>query len=395
VSNYLAIGQATEALRGLLARSVQFDVPYAVQVEARKPPSEPVTEPTITVFCYRITPNASQRNADTPTRDGDGRLLRTPTAAYDLHYLISCYGNETQLVPQALLGSVARTLHEQPALSAQDLQAAAGQAFLAGADLAASPQAVRLTPSKMDVEDLSKLWSMLIQTPYMPSIAFEASLVLLESRQAPAAGRPVKEHRVRVVPGRRPVVEELRSRPAGSVAEPWPGPVPVGHEVVLTGHDLNGEKVTVDAGGELVAPSAVDDGRVVFTPPASLAPGVHPVRVLHGIVLGDSVRILDSNEIAMARQATVTASEVTNGEVVATLDIAVGDRQRASVLLDELDGAGSYRFDAAHPLPGPRDPKTVEVATAGVAAGAYLLRVQIDGVDTVVGEDLRTPAVEF
>jgi hypothetical protein len=395
VSNYLAIAQATEALRGLLARSVQFDVPYAVQVEARKPPNEPVTEPTITVFCYRITPNAALRNADTPTRDGDGRLLRTPTAAYDLHYLISCYGNETQLVPQALLGSVARTLHEQPALSAQDLEAAAGQAFLAGADLAASPQAVRLAPAKMDVEDLSKLWSMLIQTPYTPSIAFEASLVLLESRQTPAAGRPVQERRVRVVPGRRPVVEELRGRPAGSDTEPRPGPVPVGHEVVLTGHDLNGEKVSVDIGGELVDPSAVDDGRVVFTPPDGLAAGVHPVRVLHEITLGDAVRILDSNEIAMARQATVTASEVSGGEVVATLDIAVGDRQRVSVLLDELDGSGSYRFDGAFPLPGPRDPKTVRVATADVAAGTYLLRLRIDGVDTVVGADLRTPAVGF
>ncbi|MCM2387471.1 Pvc16 family protein [Streptomyces albipurpureus] len=395
MSNYLAIAQATEALRGLLARSVQSDVPYAVQVEARKPPSEPVTEPAITVFCYRITPNASRRNVDTPTRDGDGRLLRTPTAAYDLHYLISCYGNETQLVPQALLGSVARALHEQPALSAQDLETAAGQVFLTGADLAASPQAVRLTPSKMDLEDLSKLWSMLIQTPYAPSIAFEASLVLLESRRTPAAGRPVREHRVRVVPGRRPVVEELRSRPAGSDTEPRPGPVPVGHEVVLTGHDLSGEKVTVDVGGELVDPSGVDDGRVVFAPPVGLALGAHQVRVLHEIALGDAVRILDSNKIAMARQGTVTASAVTNGKVVATLDTAVGDRQRVSVLLDELDGSGGYRFDAPYPLPGPRDPKEVEVATTGVAAGIYLLRVRIDGVDTVVGDDLRTPAVEF
>jgi hypothetical protein len=395
VSNYLAIAQATEALRGLLARSVQSDVPYAVQVEARKPPSEPMTEPVITVFCYRITPHASRRNADTPTRDGDGRLLRTPTAAYDLHYLISCYGNEAQLVPQALLGSVARTLHEQPALSARDLEDAAGQVFLAGADLAASPQAVRLTPSKMDLDDLSKLWSMLIQTPYTPSIGFEASLVLLESRRTPAVGRPVREHRVRVVPGRRPVVEELRSRPAASDTEPRSGPVPVGHEVVLTGHDLNGEGVTVDVGGALVEPSVVDDGRVVFTPPVGLAPGAHPVRVLHRIALGDTVRILDSNKVAMARQATVTAARVTNGEVVAALDVAVGDRQRVSVLLDELDGSVGHRFDAPYPLPGPRDPREVEVVTEGVAAGTYLLRIRIDGVDTAVGEDLRTPAVEF
>jgi hypothetical protein len=395
VSNYLAIAQATEALRGLLARSVQSDVPYAVQVEARKPPAEPVTEPVITVFCYRITPNASRRNADTPTRDGAGRLLRTPTAAYDLHYLISCYGSENHLVPQALLGSVARTLHEQPELSAEDLETAAGQVFLSGADLAVSPQTVRLTPSKMDVEDLSKLWSMLIQTPYTPSIAFEASLVLLESRRKPPAGRPVLERRVRVVPARRPVVEELRSRPAGSDLEPRPGPVPLGHEVVLTGQHLSGRRVTVDVGGEPVDPSGADDGRLVFTPPPGLAPGTHPVRVLHEIALGDSVRILDSNKIAMARQATVIATEATNGRIVAALDLAVGDRQRVSVLLDELDGSGGHRFDAPYPLPGPRDPKEVQCATTGVAAGTYVLRVRIDGVDTVVGEDLRTPVVEF
>ena len=73
--------------------------------------------PTVNLYLYQVTQNSAWRNADLPTRTGDGELRQRPQAALDLHYLLTFYGNETELEPQRLLGSAVRTLHAQPILA--------------------------------------------------------------------------------------------------------------------------------------------------------------------------------------------------------------------------------------------------------------------------------------
>ncbi len=106
MSNVLSIAQATEALRRMLDRTAQNDLPFEVKVEAKRPPREALAEPTITVFCFQVTPNAHLRNHDAPTRNGSGVAVQRPRAAVDLHVLLSCYGPEDRLVPQVLLGLI-------------------------------------------------------------------------------------------------------------------------------------------------------------------------------------------------------------------------------------------------------------------------------------------------
>ena len=124
MSNFLAIATVTEALRQFVIRSLSPEIAMAVQVHAQRPPTEPPTEPTITIFCYQVAPDPHLRNLDAPTRAADGTLLTRPQAALDMHYLISFYGDEAELVPQRLLGIVVRSLYEQPVLQAADIQAA-------------------------------------------------------------------------------------------------------------------------------------------------------------------------------------------------------------------------------------------------------------------------------
>jgi hypothetical protein len=404
VSNYLAVAQATEALRLFLARHVQADVPFAVQVLTQKPFAEPPTDPTITVFLYEVVPNASARNLDAPTRSADGTLLTKPQAAIDLHYLISFYGSDTELQPQKLLGSVVRSLHTNPALLTVDLEAAAALPTLLGGDLAESSQKVRLTPTKLDVDDLYKLWTMLIQIPYALSVLYAGTLVLLDGDGVPAAGKPVLRRNVRAVAGGRPVLDQALSRPAGSTAPPQEGPVPRGNEVVLTGNQLGADGVTVELGDLLVTPSAVREDAVVFRfpedlPGSELPPGIHPVSVVQDVTFPDGTtrRAFESNTIPVLRQPGVAEIDVTGGVVTAELDLPVRDDQRVVLLLDELDAppdrkAASYRFPAPVPL-GPRpDDRTVVIGTTGVRTADYLVRVQVDGVRSRTGDDLRTPS---
>lgn len=200
MSNALALAHVTQALALLLESNLGPEIDMAVKVEPRKPPADPPTEPTISVFLYQVTPDTSQRNNDLPTRAADGTLVKRPVAALDLHFLITAYGDETELVGQRLIGSVVRALHEIPVLPKDIIELAGERPYLAGSNLAESAQRVRFTPTVMDVDETSKLWGMLYQTPYTLSVVYQAALVLIDGREAPVAGKPVERPEVRVLP---------------------------------------------------------------------------------------------------------------------------------------------------------------------------------------------------
>ncbi|MGK5694715.1 DUF4255 domain-containing protein [Streptomyces sp. URMC 128] len=213
MSNALALAHVTQALALLIEDNLPPDIDIAVKVEPRKPPADPPAEPTITVFLYQVTPNTSQRNNDLPTRTPDGTLVRRPAAALDLHYLISAYGEEAELVGQRLIGSVVRTLHEIPVLPRDIIELAGQRPHLSGSDLAEAVQRVRFTPTAMDIDETSKLWGMLHQTPYTLSVAYQAVLVFIDGRGTPVPAKPVERPEVRVLP-------------FGAPGAPSPGGVP-------------------------------------------------------------------------------------------------------------------------------------------------------------------------
>ncbi|WP_030830725.1 DUF4255 domain-containing protein [Streptomyces hygroscopicus] len=219
MSNGLAFATVTQALALLIANNLRPEIDIAVTVDTRRPPAEPPTEPTINVFLYQVTPNASMRATDLPTRASDGTLLKRPAAAMDLHYLISAYGEESELVGQRLIGSVVRILHEIPVLPKDVIEEAARRPYLTGSDLAESVQRVRFTPTQMDVDETSKLWGMLYQTPYVLSVCYQGSLVLVEGRERPVPAKPVERHTVRAVPFGAPGAPEPPDR-RGTGGEP-------------------------------------------------------------------------------------------------------------------------------------------------------------------------------
>lgn len=200
MSNALAIAHVTQALALLLASNVGPEFDEAVKVEPHKPPTEAPDYPTLNVFLYQVTPNTSMRNNDVPTRASDGTLVKRPAAALDLHYLISAYGDETTLVGQRLIGSVVRTLHEIPVLPKDVIEETGQLPHLAGSDLAEAAQRVRLTPTVMDIDETSKLWGMLYQTPYSLSVVYQATLILIDGREKPVPAKPVERPDVRVLP---------------------------------------------------------------------------------------------------------------------------------------------------------------------------------------------------
>jgi Pvc16 N-terminal domain len=201
VSNHLAVATVSAALK----RTLELALPSTLQQQAvsvvtgrPEAPSAGATDPKVTVFLYQVTPNPAWRNADLPTRRSDGlTMVQRPQAAVDLHYLISFFGDEKQQVPELLLGLVLRTLHSRPILARDRIQeVSAGP--LAGSNLADQVEPVRFVPLAMTLEELSKLWAVFFQIPYRLSLAYQASVVLVEDEIPVPPVKPVATRNIEV-----------------------------------------------------------------------------------------------------------------------------------------------------------------------------------------------------
>jgi hypothetical protein len=163
MSNHLAVATVTEALRVLLERAAKEAVQEVTTNTGRpKSAGDGQAQPVINIYLYQVTPNVALRNADLPTRRADGTFVGRPQAALTLHYLFSFYGDDTKLEPQRLLGSAVSALHAQPVLTRAIVENAKNSALdgiLAESDLADQVERVKLAPVALNLEELSKLWS--------------------------------------------------------------------------------------------------------------------------------------------------------------------------------------------------------------------------------------------
>ena len=219
MSNFLAVATVTAALRELLLAAVSPDVPGA-DVTTLRPNGSGTPATSINIYLYQVTPNAALSNADLPTRRGDGQLVQRPVAALDLQYLLTFFGSEAQLEPQRLLGSTVRALHSRPVLTRDSIKQTIAKplfSYLAQSNLADAVELVRFTPVPLQLEELSKLWSVYFQTPYSLSIAYQATVVLIESEESTHTALPVSARNIYAVPFRQPLIEEVVSA-AGSNA---------------------------------------------------------------------------------------------------------------------------------------------------------------------------------
>jgi hypothetical protein len=187
MSNHLAVAHVTAALRRLVVASgaligmgesdIMFGRPQAPDKGAR-----------INIALYHVTHHAALRNADLPFRRGD-TLVQRPQAALILHFLISFYGKDDELQPARMMAAVVRDLHAHAVLKAEFIEQAR-TGVLSDSNLGESNQQIIFTPQSLSLEDMSRLWSVMVQTPYALSIAYEAAVVLLDAIETAPAPLP-------------------------------------------------------------------------------------------------------------------------------------------------------------------------------------------------------------
>src|ERR1017187_8338019 len=291
MSNFLAIATVTATLQRFLQSVVGTDVPGANANTPRDDaPGSGVPQIGVDIFLYQITPHPALRNADLPTRNAASQAGQRPVAALDLHYLLTFYGNDGQFEPPRVLGSVVRSLHAQPLLTRQmirDTVTDPAYSYLATSNLADAVDPVRFSPLSLSLEELSKLWSVLFQTPYALSAAYRASVVLIEEELAPVVPQPVLERQLFVVPFQHPLIENLD-----------PQILAAGATLAIKAQNLRGYDTKVKFGDTLAVPTNVTGQQITVTLPATLQPGVRTAQVIHNFHFGtpnEPHRGFDSN----------------------------------------------------------------------------------------------------
>lgn len=193
MSNSLAIATVTAALSAAVQKAAQQAVGGAEVVIGRPQNTPPPNAQRWVQLClYQVMSNPSLRNNDLPTRDSAGKLTQRPQVALDLYYLLAFYGDENALEPQRMLGAVARDLHANAVLSRLAIQdAIASRAVLSGSNLDKAMEPVRITALPLNLDELSKIWSIFFETPFALSVAYRASVVLIETDDAVNPAPPV------------------------------------------------------------------------------------------------------------------------------------------------------------------------------------------------------------
>lgn len=406
MSNALALAAVTATLAHELSEALAAQgaggVPN-VHVTTLRPDLPAATGPGargVNVFLYQVTPNAAWRGDGLPARRPDGTPLAPPQQALDLHYLLTFSGDEGDLEPQRLLGVVVNTINARPVLTRQVVRRAIEQAVASGdapylefADLADQVDVVRFTMLPLNLEELSKLWSTFFQVPYRLSVTYQGSVVLLTSEIGTRTVLPVRERNVEVAPFRALEVTRVR---ADSGADDQ---ITAGTELRIEGSGLGGGTTLIRVTGAKgpIKADQVTDTHLTVALPADVRAGVHGLQVGRDGVESKAVPLVVRPVIGPGGVRTAPGAP---GTVDVTVPISpqVGRRQRVLLILDGHGDASprSYRFV----VPPRGDPEfsdpDITVVTEGVETGDYLVRVQVDGAESLLGgEPYDRPKVTF
>jgi len=418
MSNHLAIATVTKVLGKLLSGNPVL--PSNDNAVTNLRPGDPqIPELALNIYLYQVTPNTALRNEDLPTRGSDGRVVRRPQAALDLFYLLTFFGAEEDLEPQRMLADAIRVLHDQPILTRENIIAAVtaqdAPTWLGESDLAEQVELVKFTLVPLDLEELSKLWSVFFETKYTLSVVYKASVVLIESDRPEKSTLPVLTRDVTVLPYSVVPLPTLES-----VQPPKKQPrAALSDTLTITGHHLDGETVKVilenrhqdvrhefDIDNEdytaetikVVLSEAWDDSSGTPVAPEDWAVGVYTVWAEVKLQGEASARITNALSMLLAPRITIAfgsetliltvgcSPKVRSGPYVVDPedqeDVDLGGiRQRVSLLLGDRE------------IPAHFDEWTDHLVfdLAELNPGEYYVRLRVDGVDSLFIDYEETP----
>jgi hypothetical protein len=416
VSNALAIAAVSAVIKdlldnGLIDHKINDAMGQGVAVSAVAPDSIQLgneAQPRLNLFMHQARPNVAWRNSGMPSRDASGQRLTNPPLALDLHYLLTAYGR-ADFEAEILLGYGMQLLHETPVLARAAIRTSlvpptapldgsllpSVYQALRASDLADQIEQIKITPERMDTEELSKLWTAL-QAHYRPTAPYLVTVVLIEAAKSARSALPVltrgypdpvtkREPGVKVgasILPPFPEIETVKLPAAGQTS------ALLGDAIELEGHDLDGTNHTLLLFNRravvertLTPATKAEATAVAFglpNDPVNFPAGIYGATLRVQRPGDPATRLTLANEvaIALAPQISAVAKGVDadgNKVVTPTVGPEVRPTQRVSLILGGIElMAKPFGIQTATP----------SFIVNDVPPGLYWMRLRVDGVDS-------------
>ncbi|MGG6296326.1 DUF4255 domain-containing protein [Leptolyngbya sp. AN02str] len=408
MSNHLAIATVTAALQRTLQASVQRDV-EGVRISTVAPHrvGQGIPETGINLFLYHITRNNALKSPDSTVARSRNKQSPWRHSVLELHYLLSFYGNEAELEPQRLLGSTVRTFNDCTSLSPvliQDTLSDSTFTFLGLSNLANQVQELQIIPEDLSLEDLSKLWSVFVQTPYSLSIAYKVMAVVIDGEEPSQQALPVRDRPIHGISPflSRPQIDQVMAE-GGRMQLILPDST-----LLIQGRQLQGIYTQVRIGGLDVVPREVSSTQLLL-PLATVAPqalraGVQSLQVVQRAAMTFPGHDANAPQpCVVSNPAPFSLCPVIKSIHVSQLDMV--DEEHCSAVLqlevspriapEQIVLFSLYEWSVSQPATflvdvPPRSHETSEltVVLRLIKPGEYLVRIVVDGAESPLGVDL-------
>ncbi|HEX8162182.1 MAG TPA: Pvc16 family protein [Pyrinomonadaceae bacterium] len=403
MSDFLAIGGVSLTLKALLDDRMDSTDPtlavadkVTVTVSAPDVAHPTVTGPRLNLFMYHISENTFLKNQEIPGRGHPGDYGHPPLSL-DLFYLLTAYGaTETNEVPaHRVLGDAMRVMHDFPIVTDALLrERALGTVPMLDTSLLGEFEKIKISLYTMSVDEAFKIWSSLPDSNFRCSVAYQVSVVQIESRRLRAQALPVLERRVYALPFRSPLIAEVfRDPPLNNIRS---AVAAAGETLRIRGVNLAGTGTRVMLGTESATIVTQQDQEITVTVPSTLPAGAHPVRVIHDVLLevvegqpAVAHRGYASNVVAFLMIPTINSlvppSAAAGGALTVNVTPPVGALQDAVLLLDDF----SIAADPVAPTSPPRANVQFTLPTGAAAppVKSYLARIRVEGAESRLSTD--------
>lgn len=346
----------------------------------------------VNIFLYGTHYNEAFRNAPIPGSARSGEQAFPPMPLV-LKYLITAYGaNDDDISGQQLLGQAMSLLHDHPLLGRSDIIG-----ITPDSSLQDQIERIRITPDRLSLDDMSKLWTSFQSAEYRLSTGYEVSVVLIESSRTGRTPLPVLQRGdgdrgPNVVSAPSPSLSGLRFADLKPSAE-------LGDLVTLLGNNLNSENVIVRLEHPLLTapielppePASSTSEMTAQFPTVADDPDLGSKWPAGFYTLDLSVQSLNtpewsSNPISLPLSPQIESIIPVNapaGTVVLTVECLPQIRDEQNVLL--LFGERSIAADSVNTPadPAARTTLTFTVDNAVAKATPYVVRLRVDGVDSI------------
>jgi hypothetical protein len=349
MTSYKGIRAVSSTLKNLLTAEMETQ---PIDVTLLPPDVAPtnVAARRINLYLYMVTENGNLSNQEIPG-EGHPGTYGHPPLSLNLHYLMTGYpdsesGDDRDLKAQEVLGDGMRVLH--------DFAIITGDSSFAAPELQNEFESVRISLQSANLEEFAKIWTALPAANFRCSVAYNVTVIQIESRLLRRLAAPVAKRRLHLSLMKRPQIESVYRTPVLPGDPIGDSRAAVTQSITITGTNFKAAKTWVKIGAlDAIGVVPLPNGNIQLGVPdaqyppdfdhplprpipteAQLQPGPQLVEVLverpgegieggldRGSAISDNV-VQHSNQSVFMLVPSITSINPLSGSPAATLTVS-------------------------------------------------------------------------